>query len=114
MDMGLIHGISSSAKNKIPIGRAAGTEVQSASVLATDGNGGGVYLPRILFCGWAAGESFNAWCHTTVRYSRRWKNTAVYGASQVQTTICSILFAITRVTPQNIGLWLWKALFGLH
>ena len=45
-------------------------------------------------------------------YSRRWKNTAVYGASQVQTTICSILFAVTTVTPQNIGLLLWKAPIG--
>src|SRR4051812_25836278 len=46
-------------------------------------------------------------------YSRRWKNTAVYGASQVQTTICCILLAITVVTPQNIGLWLWKGPFAL-
>jgi hypothetical protein len=42
-------------------------------------------------------------------YSRRWKNTAVYGASQVQTTICCDLFAIAGLPPQNIGLLLWKA-----
>ena len=47
--------------------------------------------------------------HLQSVYSRSWKNTAVYGASQAQTTICSTLFAITTVTPLNIGDFLWKA-----
>ena len=43
-------------------------------------------------------------------YSRRWKNTAVYGASQVQTTISCIFDASVGNRPENIGLLLWKAL----
>jgi len=43
-------------------------------------------------------------------YSRRWKNTAVYGASQAQTTICSILFAITGVIPQALDFCCGKRL----
>ena len=61
----------------------------------------------LLLC--AAGGGFNADAHLQSVYSRRWKNTAVYGASQVQTTICSIFLAITCVILPNIGLLLWKA-----
>jgi hypothetical protein len=43
-------------------------------------------------------------------YSRRWKNTAVYGTSQVQTTIYCILDAFRSRPVTNIGFSLWKAL----
>src|SRR5712672_1773845 len=75
--------------------------------------GMGGNLPRILICKWVRARVFRAGAPLQSVYSRRWKNTAVYGASQVQTTIYCILFAITRVTPQNIGLLLWKARFAL-
>jgi hypothetical protein len=43
-------------------------------------------------------------------YSRRWKNTAVYGASQVQTTISCIFDAFWSHRVTNTGFSLWKAL----
>jgi hypothetical protein len=42
-------------------------------------------------------------------YSRRWKNTAVYGTSQVQTTICCIFDAFIGNEPENIGVLLWES-----
>lgn len=42
-------------------------------------------------------------------YSRSWKNSAVYGPSQAQTTISCVMLAFRRIKPQMPGFCLWKA-----